>query len=395
MKAKKISLLSISMLIYTVSLGQFYSAEELYINSVFYFNRLSVMRTSYDRWDKIFKEYKAKLEVTGEDEVEFKSAYSAIIDATIIYSRDLEGTAVGPQTIGFAAGNTLLWNTLGYYFLFHTSDIRNLTTWDRELWSSGPYNAFTLGAHLDFYHLSIQSDITRVNKKHWFYYGKAYIPLIKTHLGVSLSNYETFTDSSRIMFGIVNERFRETDTYNVDKFDLSTTIFKFFNFGFRYYSLLKAKYVPNINFSLHQFYDIEKHYTMPIDIEFFFETRGQKLKNIFNLKDYEVRVCTYIFTGKGKKGEHADLVWRSAFFVAGSYKSPEDGFTHTLTESGKIYTGQHGWGGEIGWGYRILGFQKYGFPDNTFFKYSLYYNYSQYFERIPGIEWGMKCRVLI
>ena len=167
---------------------------------------------------------------------------------------------------------------MGYYFLAHTSDIKNIMTWDRELWSSGAFNAFSLGLNFNLNHFSIQGDASCINKKHWFYYGKLYVPVTKTHLGLSLSNYDTYIDSSRIVFGIVNERIGETDRLKIDKFDVSTSAFKFFNFGFRYFKLLRARYVPNINFALHQFYDIERHIKMPIDIEVFFETEKQRSK---------------------------------------------------------------------------------------------------------------------
>ncbi|HBX51002.1 MAG: hypothetical protein A2275_02330 [Bacteroidetes bacterium RIFOXYA12_FULL_35_11] len=374
--------------------AQYNTAEDIYINSVYYFNRLHIMRTSYDRWSNLYAEFKPGVRPGGD----LKSVFSAVIDANI-FSKDRDKRFVSPQTFGLAGGNKIIKNTLGIYALFHTSDLINLTTWDKELWSAGSFSAFSLGLNADFYYFSLQYDISRVNKNNWFHYTKAYSRMIRSHIGISFSNYEEYIDSSRLqLYGTELIRIGTTKSIKPDKFDFASSYFKYVNFGFRYFKLLKAKYIPNINFSLHQICTKDQQMTMPVDLELFFETRGEKITKMFNLKDYEIRLCTYFFHKKGKKGKEediADLFWRPAFFLALSYKSPEDLLTQTITESGKVYTGQHGFGGEIGWGYRILGWQRYGFSDNTFFKYSLYYNYSQYFERFPGIEWGMKCRILM
>ena len=58
------------------------------------------------------------------------------------------------------------------------------------------------------------------------------------------------------------------------------------------------------------------------------------------------------------------------------------------------YTGGHGLGGEIGVGLRVLGFKQMGFEEDTYVKFSVFYNYSEYFERYPPMKWGVKFRVI-
>jgi hypothetical protein len=66
-----------------------------------------------------------------------------------------------------------------------------------------------------------------------------------------------------------------------------------------------------------------------------------------------------------------------------------------MRDAGIFYAGPKGWGGELGYGMRVLGLKAMGVEDETFLRLSLYYNYSEYFEVFPSIIGGVKFRVIL
>lgn len=362
-----------------------------YINSVFYNKRLKVVRSGFDRWQNLINEY-----YPGKSATAFNDGiYSAVYDFN--YGKDTEKDKVYPQMVGAGVGT----DWVGVYFMGYTTDIANFFR-DKEEYTAGDYRAGTAGINLNLKYIAFQGDVTYTKTgteptREPEYYGKVSIPFIKTSGGAGYSKYKLLTDPVTDKESIV-----ESDKLSANMFDFSTSFFRFFNLGFRYYKLLEARYMPNISLSLHQFLQPDDWGDLQWDFDLFFESRSKELDESYKPKDYDVRLVIYRLFGSGyvnkqsvnEEGEIGAFSVKPCWFLGISYKSKENEFVNTLTESGMVYTGEHGFGCELGVGMRILGFKSLGFDEDTYVKFSGFYNYSEYFERFPAMEWGLKFRVI-
>jgi hypothetical protein len=347
-----------------------------YINGVFYYKRLDYMRESYDRWRMIMDEYHP-----GEDVRKYNyGIYSAMNDFN--FGRDVDTTKITPMLIGYAFGK----NKLGYYFLLSTSDFRNIFRKEVDR-SAGYFNGVTLGLSYQIKWFSLLADVTYASKS-LSVYGKLFLPGLKTHFGVGTSRFDEVVDPVD-----QQKRMVKSKVLNPDQFTFATSIVPYFNVGLRLLRYTRVRYVPNISLALHQYIRKERWAEMKWDAELFLETRGEKTRNILKMEDYDVRLTLYRLLGEPLVKEDG-ICLRWAVFGGVSYKSELDYFAQTLTESGKVYTGQHGVGFEAGTGLRVLGFKKYGFQEDTYVRFSYFYNYSNYFERYPGMKQGLKFKVM-
>ena len=347
-----------------------------YINGVFYYKRLDYMRESYDRWRMLMQEYHP-----GEDVKKYNyGIYSAMNDFN--FGKDLDTNKVNPMLIGYAFGN----EKLGYYFLLSTSDFRNYFRKEVDQ-SVGKFNAITLGLSYQIKWFSLLADMTYASKT-LSVYGKIFFPGIKTHLGVGTSRFDEVVDPVDQQKKIIKSK-----VLSPDQLAFATSIIPYFNVGLRMLKYTKIRYMPNLSLALHQYIKQEKWANMKWDAELFFETRGEKSKNIFKMEDYDVRLTLYRLLGEPLVSSDG-ICLRWTIFGGISYKSELDYFAQTLTESGKVYTGQNGVGFEVGGGLRILGFKKYGFQEDTYVRFSYFNNYSNYFERYPGLKQGLKFKVM-
>lgn len=347
-----------------------------YINGVFYYKRLDYMRESYDRWRMIMKDYHP-----DEDVKKYNyGIFSAMNDFN--FGRDVDTVKINPILIGYAFGN----KKFGYYFLLSTSDVRNNFRKESDQ-SDGKYNGITIGLSYQIKWFSLLADATYASKS-LSIYGKIFFPGIRTHFGVGTSRFDEIIDPVDQQKKIIKSKI-----LNPDQFTFATSIIPYFNVGLRMLKYTKIRYMPNISMALHQYIKQDRWAEMKWDGEFFFETRGEKSQNLFKMKDYDMRFTLYRLLGEPLVEEKGICV-RWTVFVGVSYKSELDYFAQTLTESGKVYTGQNGVGTEIGAGLRVLGFKKYGFQEDTYVRFSYFYNYSNYFERYPGMKQGLKFKVM-
>jgi hypothetical protein len=347
-----------------------------YINGIFYYNRLDYMRQSYDRWQMIMYKYHP-----GEDVRKYNyGIYSAMNDFN--FGKDVDGVKITPLLIGYAFGK----GNFGYYFLLSTSDFRNVFRGDAED-SQGKYGAVTLGTSYQTKWVSVLADVTYASES-FSVYGKIFFPVIKSHIGLGTSRFDEYVDPVSEQKRIIRSKVLSPDILS-----FATSIIPYFNVGLRILKFTKSKYIPNISFAFHQFKDESDWASMKWDGEVFFETRGEEMKNILKMEDYDVRLTLYRLLGEPMVDEDG-ICLRWTVFGGVSYKSEIDNFAQTLTESGKVYTGQHGVGFELGTGLRVLGFKKFGFQEDTYVRFSYFNNFSNYFERYPGIKQGFKFKVM-
>lgn len=375
---KKLLVLSLITFQFTILLAQ-QSNENVtgeYINGIFYYNRLDYMRQSYDRWGMIMRDYHPDEDVRKYN----YGIYSAMNDFN--FGKDVDGVKINPLLIGYAFGQ----NNFGYYFLLSTSDFRNTFRNENEE-SQGKFNAVTLGTSYQTKWISVLADATFASQT-FSVYGKVFFPIIRSHLGVGTSQFDEYIDPVSEQKRIIRKKVLRPDV-----FSFATSIIPYFNVGLRILKLTKSKYIPNISFAFHQFKDVSEWDDMKWDGEVFFETRGEEIKNIASMKDFDVRLTFYRLLGEPLV-EDDGICLRWTIFAGVSYKSELDYFTETLTESGKVYNGQHGVGFELGTGLRVMGFKKYGFQEDTYVRFSYFNNYSNYFERYPGMKQGLKFKVM-
>lgn len=378
-----------------------YSAN--YINSLFFSNRLSVMRTSYDRWQSLMKTYHPDKKPWAFNGHFYGGSYD------FNWAKDKNGKVVTPMMFGLALG----WEYVGPYFLAYTTDFSNFFRKDKKE-SAGYYKAFTLGANFDLKLLTVQADATVATGSPMTFYTKTYIPSVKTFIGMGLSKFKagsplTNTLMEKTVYGYQSfastaniKSIVKSAKYAPDMLQFGTSIFRYVNLGFRYLRWVQARYIPNISAAYYQLKPYEEWEHMNYDAEFFFESRTQTLSKIYMPKDFEVRVVVYKFIGDALSAGHVDegsrrgIVTRAALFTGISYKSEEDAFAGSIpAESGKAYTGQHGIGTEAGIALRVMGFKQFGFQEDSYVKFGFFANYSQYFERFPGLKYGLKFRVLM
>lgn len=361
-----------------------------YINSIYYNNKLEVIRTSYDRWNNIIDTHHPDKHPTDINH----HFYATVYDFN--YAYDTTGQKIYPQLIGFAFG----WEFVGLYFIAHTSDIANHFR-DEIDKSEGEYNAGTVGMNIDLKLITLQGDVTRDSEQTTFY-SKAYIPLLETYCGARFSRYESEEVLGR-------NKIRRSENYTYDVVNAGSSLLRVFNLGFSYYPLIKAKYAPNISTSIHQFMGKDSWESVGYDLEIYFESKSEKLNSEYKLEDYEVRVVLYWLLGRSLVSSRSStsdvgIAVRPAFFVGVSYKSFKDSFRSTVLDNNRIDTKeerdiwhdskQDGVGVEAGIGLRIFGFRRFGFREDTYVKLAYFYNYSQYYERYPGIQHGVKFRVV-
>lgn len=376
---KKVSLIGFLLHLLVLHLSGQTSPENQtanYINGIYYYNRLDNMRTSYDRWHTLATDM--KWEGTMHDI--HSGFYSAMNDFSI--GLDVDGNTIAPLLVGYALGG----EKFGYYFLLSTTNSRGWVNKNVEKLPDS-YSAITVGLNYTFKYFSLMGDFTWSNHDYSLY-GKVYFPFLRSHLGVGSSPYDEIIDP------VTEQKKMIRSNLNIDQYFVETRILRYANIGLKLFAYTKTRYMPNINMAAHRFFKEEKWGTMKYDAELFFETRGEKLDNLFNMTDYETRLTLYRLIGEPIAEKYGTCV-RSALFVGLSYKSPINYFDQTLTESGKVYNGQSGFGVEIGGGLRVLGFQRYGFKEDTYVRISYFYNYSQYFERFPGMEQGLKFKVMM
>ena len=377
-----------------------------YVNQTFYNKRLSLIRTGYDRWKGLADAYPQEKHIS---ELNYHF-YSAVNDFN--FGKDADGKGIMPFMVGYAFG----WPMGGFYFLGYTTDFRNFFRKDKDE-SAGYYKAFTIGANVDLRLITLQGDAT-VTGSTVFFYGKSYIAPVRSFIGAGISKFGLAnslasgslahpTDPIELSKNTSNQRTQALSPqqiinkgrYALDMIELGTSYVRYFNTGIKYFKLIKAKYVPNISTAYHQFVDYKEWENLSWDFELFYESRGKTLGQSLVPKDYEARLVVYKFLGGSSNALSTDvgttgITWRPAAFLGLSYKSKEDAIGETLTESGLAYTGEYGAGGEIGVGFRVLGFKRFGFQEDTYVKLSYFYNYSQYFERLPAMTSGLKFRVL-
>jgi hypothetical protein len=376
-----------------------------YINQTFYNKRLSLIRTGYDRWKGLADTYPQEKHISEMN----SHFYAAVNDFN--FGKDANGRGIMPMMVGYAFG----WPIGGFYFLGYTTDFLNFYRKDKRE-STGYYKAFTLGINADMRLLTLQGDAT-ISGGTISFYGKSYIAPLKSFMGAGISKFGLI---DRVVPGSSTQRMDPAalaksganiaapfnaqqiinkGTYALDMVEFGINYFRYFNTGLKYFKLVKARYVPNVSTAYHQFVDFKNWGKMNWDFELFYESRGKTLSKSFSPKDYEVRFAIYKFLGDqsdaivteiGTKG----TTTRPAAFLGLSYKSKEDAIGETLTESGQAYTGENGVGGEIGIGFRVLGFKRFGFQEDTYVKLSYFVNYSQYFERLPAMTSGLKFRVV-
>lgn len=378
-----------------------YSAN--YINSLFFSNRLSVMRTSYDRWQSLMKTYHPDKKPWAFNGHFYGGSYD------FNWAKDKNGKVVTPMMFGLALG----WEYVGPYFLASTTDFSNFFRKDKNE-SAGYYKAFTVGANFDLKLLTVQADATFATGSPVTYYTKTYIPSVKTFIGMGLSKFKAGSPlANTLMEKSVagHQSFASTASvksivksaqYAPDMLQFGTSVIKYFNLGFRYLRWVQARYIPNISAAYYQLKPYEEWEKMNYDAEIFFESRTQTLSKIYMPKDFEVRVVLYKYFSGSLSAGHVDqggrrgIVTRAALFAGVSYKSKEDAFAGSIpAESGKVYTGQHGIGTELGIALRVMGFKQFGFQEDSYVKFGFFANYSQYFERFPGLKYGLKFRVLM
>ncbi|MBL7995403.1 hypothetical protein JNM05_08525 [bacterium] len=375
-----------------------------YINQTFYNKRLSLIRTGYDRWKGLADAFPQEKHIS-EMNAHF---YAAVNDFN--YGKDADGKTIMPMMVGYAFG----WPIGGFYFLGYTTDFKNFFKKDKDE-SAGYYKAFTLGANVDLRLITLQGDAT-VSGGTVSLYGKSYIAPVRSFVGAGISKFglvdrvlpgssaqpldaATLAKSQANAAAVNAQQIINKGTYALDLIEFGTNYFPYFTTGLKYFKLVKARYVPNISTAYHQFVDYKDWEKMSWDFELFYESRGKTLTKSFSPKDYEIRFSVFKFLGDQSDALSTDIgtkgtTWRPAAFLGLSYKSKEDAISQTLTESGQAYTGEHGFGGEIGAGFRVLGFKRFGFQEDTYVKLSYFINYSQYFERLPAMTSGLKFRVV-
>ncbi len=377
-----------------------------YINQTFYYKRLSLIRTGYDRWKGLADAYPQEKHISELNH----HFYSAVNDFN--FGKDADGKGIMPFMVGYAFG----WPIGGFYFLGYTTDFRNFFRKDKDE-SAGYYKAFTVGANVDLRLVTLQGDAT-VTGSTVFFYGKSYLAPFRSFIGAGVSKFGLANTIAALssantadpvllsknaakqnVNGTGPQTIINKGRYALDMIEFGTSYVRYFNTGIKYFKLIKAKYVPNISTAYHQFVDYKEWENLSWDVELFYESRGKTLTQSFSPKDYEARVVIYKFLGGQSDALSTDvgttgITWRPAAFLGLSYKSKEDAIGQTLTESGQAYTGEHGAGGEAGIGFRVLGFKRFGFQEDTYVKLSYFVNYSQYFERLPAMTSGLKFRVL-
>ncbi len=352
-----------------------------YVNGVFYYKRLDYMRHSYDKARMLHREgYGGML----------GGIFSVMYDFN--WGIDTDRLQGRPMMLGFALGDGKQ-KKWGVHFLGYgtgNASNRDLSKEFKAIIAPDRYRAYTIGASYDLGFVSLTADATLANGMPSIY-GRVFVPILKTHIGVGTSQFDEIIDPVDNQKKII-----KSNALNIDNLSFATSLIPYFNVGLKIFRISQIRYAPNIYLSAHQFVKSEKWDRMKWDADLFFETRTGKVKELKSLEDYDIRFTLYRM-GNSMGGSSSDnpIDLRYTAFVGVSYKSEVDLYSKTLTESGMVYNGQNGLGFEAGVGIRVLGFKRLGFEEDTYVRLSYYYNYSGYYERFPGMEQGVKFKVIL
>jgi len=355
-----------------------------YINSMFYYGNLDHLRSSFNRSSKLGK-VKSEYEHSGSE----NAGVGAIL-YDFNYVRNIEGDSKVPMLLGVAGSH----KKIGFHALVSTTNMRIFgpgNSWDEKLQEDPKrFQGTSFGLSYNTKWFNVLGDITYA-QKNLSYFGQLNIPFIKLRAGIGISKYNQIVDTMGYTTIV------QGDAYSPDYYFINSAILRFINVGFSVLSYSEVKLAPHVSFSLYQISKRDKWDGLKYDMEVYFKTFTPGLKQILELKDYETRVTFYYFLGgaieKERNIEDKSLSTRGAYFASVSYKSGLDYIAETMRKAGVFYSGPKGWGGELGYGIRVLGLKNYGIDDETFLKISLYYNYSEYFEVWPSFIGGIKFRV--
>ncbi len=353
-----------------------------YVNSVFYYENLDILRGSYTRW-------KALEKIGGE---EANPGISAVYNFN--WGRNIEGDTRVPMTFGLGFGKKV-----GFYFMTFTSHMRVLnfsSTWE-ENWESDSEHRFTantVGLSWTNKYFSLLADVTYI-QKNWSYFVQFSIPAIKTRAGVSFSQ---FNESQDFIAG--ENTIVRGDSYSPEFYYVTTSIVPGFNLGLDVFSYSKVKASPNIDFSLYRLRSPEKWQTMKIDAQVYFASRAEGWEKVLRSDDYDFRFSGYYFFGYDEssmvnQNSGGVIVGRMGLVASVSYKSGTDLLAETIQESNSNTYYLTGWGGEFGFVWRMIGFKKYGAVTEDLLKLVMYYNYSEYNELYPPLIGGLKFKVTL
>lgn len=352
-----------------------------YINSMYYYGYLDHLRSSFNRFSSLYSQYNPGSQ---------NSLRGGAIMYDFNYGRNIEGDSKIPMLIG----GSMLYKSLGIHALISTTHMRIFgpeETWQEKL-ADDPkrFRGTTIGLSYNHKYASVLGDITYA-QENFSYFGQITIPILRIRAGVGMSKYKEFTNPETGDTYII-----EGDGITPDYYFVKSNILKFLNIGFTSLSYTQAKVSPYLSFSFYQLLKKEKWNSLKYDLELYYETSTPGFKDILESKDYEMRATFYYFQGKEPKTKKAQTsVLKGGPFLSVSYKSEFDYVTNVMRDAGIFYAGPKGWGGELGYGMRVLGLKAMGIDDETFLRLSLYYNYSEYFEIYPSIIGGIKFRVIL
>lgn len=351
-----------------------------YINSLFYYKNLDVLRGSFFRWDLASKK---EPELSPENQ-------GGIYGATYNFNsgRNIEGATRIPMLFGLALGNT----KFGYYALTNTSHMRIFDpadTWTEKLNSDKDlrFEAHTAGFTYRNKWIGLITDITYVQNT-WSYFAQLSIPIIKTRAGVSFSQF------NEVMRPDGGESIINSGDYSPEYYFINSALIRSLNVGLNIFSYSNVKVSPNISFALYQLRKKSNWENIRFDMEAIFKTNAPDWNEVLKFEDYDARLIFY-WMNKSKMASDkiGNMLVKATWIFALSYKSEVDYFAETLSSSGSFYKNLYGWGGEIGGGVRVMGFKQYGAVEETFMKLVFYYNYTEHNEMYPPLIGGIKFKV--
>ena len=356
-----------------------------YVNSMFYYSNLDHLRSSFNRISSL-----ESLESNnGKSKSNFKRG-AVIYDFN--YGRNVMGKPKVPMLVG-ASG---MYKQIGFHALISTTHMRMFgggESWEENyVYDLERFSGSSFGLSYNNKWFNVLGDVTYAQKNLSFF-GQFNIPVIKLRAGIGISKYNQIIDSLGYTTIIQGDRFTP------DYYFVNSSILKFINVGFSVLSFSEVRLSPHLSFSLYQLYNRNRWSNLKFDVELYLKTQTPGIKEVFEMQDYEARCSFYFFAGAdfGSSSDEtaSPIATRGAFFTSISYKSGTDYIAQTMQNAGISYKGPTGWGGEIGYGIRVLGLRNYGIDDETFLKVSLYYNYSAYFDVWPALIGGIKFRVKI
>lgn len=353
-----------------------------YVNSVFYYKNLDVIRSSYSRWKNLEK-------VGGE---EANPGISAVYNFN--WGRNIEGTTRLPMTFGIGGGKKF-----GMYFMAFSSHIRVLnygSSWE-ENWNSDRVHRFTAqtaGINWSTKFFSVLADVTHIQKG-WSYFAQLSIPVIKARAGVSFSQFNevmNLTNGENVI--------ARGDEYSPEFYYFTTSIIPGINLGLDVFSYSKVQASPNIDFSLYRLIKEDKWQTMPFDLQVYFASRAEGWSKVLTSEDFEIRFSGYYLFNQSEPGMATEkseglIVSRTGLVASLIYRSGVDLLAETIQETNDNIYNLTGIGGEFGFVWRMMGFKKYGAVTEDIIKVVAYYNYAEYNELYPPLIGGLKFKLTL